>query len=280
MARIRTIKPAFFKHEELFDAEQASGLPLRLAFAGLWGQCDRDGRFAWRPRALKSDILPFDTVDFAAVLNALAERGFVIKYEAGGETFGHIPTWGKHQHINLREPASNIPEPPKDDARTVENIPARVEGKGREQEGEGKEEPEEVEHFPNIAPSQASGAVAPKTENPSEEEIPASLDRRRYSADFEDLWAEYRPISSPNATKADAARAFERLSAADKRACWQGLVRYAQWLLAEREKRADYPAKHLATFINRRGWESFADGEFDHDDDASNLGSRVAAGTA
>jgi hypothetical protein len=30
MSRIRTIKPDFFTHEDLFDAEQESGLPLRL----------------------------------------------------------------------------------------------------------------------------------------------------------------------------------------------------------------------------------------------------------
>lgn len=138
MARIRTIKPGFFKHEALFDAEQQSGLPLRLAFAGLWGQCDREGRFPWRPRALKTDVLPYDDVDFGAVLDALRDHGFVVKYEVGGETYGYIPSWGKHQHINLREPASDMPAPAVSDARTCENIPAREEGKGREGKGEGK----------------------------------------------------------------------------------------------------------------------------------------------
>ncbi|GAA4169527.1 hypothetical protein [Shinella granuli] len=80
MARIRTIKPEFFKHEGIFDAEQETGLPLRLAFAGLWTQCDREGRFAWRPRQLKVDILPYDELDFLRVLDALATRGFIVKY--------------------------------------------------------------------------------------------------------------------------------------------------------------------------------------------------------
>jgi hypothetical protein len=34
MARIRTIKPEFFRHGGLFDAEIETGLPLRVAFAG------------------------------------------------------------------------------------------------------------------------------------------------------------------------------------------------------------------------------------------------------
>jgi hypothetical protein len=53
MARIRTVKPDLFRHEGLFDAERASGLPLRIAFAGLWTAADREGRFAWSPRTLK-----------------------------------------------------------------------------------------------------------------------------------------------------------------------------------------------------------------------------------
>lgn len=54
MSRIRTVKPELFKHEELFDAEQNSKLPLRLAFIGLFTVADREGRFKWRPRTLKA----------------------------------------------------------------------------------------------------------------------------------------------------------------------------------------------------------------------------------
>ena len=35
--RIRTIKPEFFTHEILYEAEIRFKLPLRVAFAGLWG---------------------------------------------------------------------------------------------------------------------------------------------------------------------------------------------------------------------------------------------------
>lgn len=111
MARIRTIKPEFFKHEGIFDAEQETGLPLRLAFAGLWTQCDREGRFAWRPRQLKVDILPYDELDFLRVLDALATRGFIVKYASDGREFGFIPSWHRHQVINNRETASVLPEP-------------------------------------------------------------------------------------------------------------------------------------------------------------------------
>lgn len=146
MARIRTIKPDFFKHEALFDAEKETGLPLRLAFAGLWTQCDRAGRFQWRPRALKTDIMPYDEIDFSRVLDALATRGFVVKYTCNGEHFGCVPSWHKHQVINNREMVSVIPDPPEftnqpdasgtRQARDTENAKGNMEG---EWEGKGKD---------------------------------------------------------------------------------------------------------------------------------------------
>lgn len=124
MARIRTIKPEFFRHADLFDAEQESGLPLRLAFAGLWTACDREGRFEWKPRQLKLDCLPYDNVDFSRVLDALATRGFVLKYEAEGNAFGFVPSFTKHQIINNREKDSLIPPPNQGADFSTESTPA------------------------------------------------------------------------------------------------------------------------------------------------------------
>lgn len=139
MARIRTIKPDFFRHEPLFEAEKATGLPLRIAFAGLWTAADREGRFRWKPRSLKLDCLPYDDVDFEAVLEALRAAGLVVKYTVDGSEYGFIPSWHKHQHINQREAASNLPVPSdaQASASTCEHIPARGEGKGREEERNG-----------------------------------------------------------------------------------------------------------------------------------------------
>lgn len=110
--RIRSVKPEFFKHAELFDAEKEFKLPLRLAFEGLWGASDREGRFKWRPRQLKTDILPYDDLDFGDVLNALEKTNFIVRYEADGKTLGYIPSFSEHQCINVREAKSILPEPP------------------------------------------------------------------------------------------------------------------------------------------------------------------------
>lgn len=149
MARIRTIKPEFFKHEDLFDAEQETGLPLRLAFAGLWTVCDREGRFEWRPRSIKTDVLPYDDVDFSRVLDTLATRGFVVRYRVAGKDYGLVPGFSRHQVINNRESDSKLPEPPQspdipdystpaprvDDASFTRHDLAQAEG-----EGEGERE--------------------------------------------------------------------------------------------------------------------------------------------
>jgi len=109
MARIRTIKPELARHEPLFQAERETGLPIRFAWALLPTVCDREGRFKWRPRDLKLDILPYDDCDFSHVLDAWLTRGQVVKYRVGREWYGCILTFQKHQSINNKEPNSTLP---------------------------------------------------------------------------------------------------------------------------------------------------------------------------
>ncbi len=153
MARIRTIKPAFFRHAALYDAEVETGLPLRVAFVGLWTAADREGRFEWDPRELKLDCLPYDTVDFSRVLDALTTRGFVRRYRVDGREYGWIPSFVRHQVINNREHGSELPAPSEvpeestsstrdsrvDDAPATPLVHAQVEyGREYGREGEGR----------------------------------------------------------------------------------------------------------------------------------------------
>lgn len=145
--RIRTIKPEFFNHEDLHDLEKEKRLPLRLAFIGLWCAADREGRFKWEPRRLGIQIMPYESLDFSRVLDALASRGYIIKYASGGRDYGWIPKFLKHQIINNREKSSDLPIPPHDvenqelDASSTreprDEDADTGEGKGRE--GKGKE---------------------------------------------------------------------------------------------------------------------------------------------
>ncbi len=159
MARIRTVKPDLFRHEALFEAEQETSLPLRLVFIGLFCCCDREGRFEWRPRKLKLDVLPYDDIEFSRVLDALPTRGFIVKYEVSGVDYGCIPSFSRHQVINNRERASEYPDlaagnvllagdsldyselTERDsrvtDASTTREGNAQEEGKGKEGKGKG-----------------------------------------------------------------------------------------------------------------------------------------------
>jgi hypothetical protein len=111
MGRIRTIKPEFFLDEDLFDLEKQSRLPVRLAYAGLWTQADREGRFEWRPRTLKAAILPHDGANFEKILEALERSGRLHRYGFDGREYGWIRSWKRHQVINNKERESNFPPP-------------------------------------------------------------------------------------------------------------------------------------------------------------------------
>lgn len=126
MARIRNIKPGFFKDADLFDAEKETGLPLRIAYAGLWTVADRAGRFKWKPREIRIDILPYDDVDMAAIMAALVRFGFIFKYKAAGFDYGYIPNFEKHQFINKNEAKSQLPDP-KENINLPSDVEQRIE---------------------------------------------------------------------------------------------------------------------------------------------------------
>jgi len=129
MQRIRYIKPEFFQHEGLFDLEESTKLPIRVAYSGLWTCCDKHGRFEWRPRRLKLQILPYDAaVDFSEILSALEKTRFVVPYEVNGERYGYIPSWRKHQYIGSSERKNKFsyPTPPGQD----DSLPEEAEQSG------------------------------------------------------------------------------------------------------------------------------------------------------
>ena len=139
MARIRSIKPDFFRHDALQDAEIANpGKYPMMVFAGLWGHCDSKGRFEWRPRQLKLDILPFLPFDMAETLEILAKSGMVNRYEVDGKSYGEIPTFEKHQRLSGKEVTEGEKHPePNGEATGKQSGSNRDEQES--QEGKGRE---------------------------------------------------------------------------------------------------------------------------------------------
>lgn len=107
MARARNIKPGFFSNDQLVE------LPFetRLLFIGLWTIADRAGRLLDRPKKIKMDIFPGDSVDCDAALESLASSGFIRRYDVDGVKAIQIINWDKHQNPHCKEAESTIPKP-------------------------------------------------------------------------------------------------------------------------------------------------------------------------
>lgn len=108
MARARTIKPGFFKNEDLSDCS----FEARLLFAGLWTLADRDGRLEYRPKRIKAELFPFDAVDVHCLAVELHGKKFLVMYEVGGVHYIEITGFKRHQRPHPKEPSLNLPQPP------------------------------------------------------------------------------------------------------------------------------------------------------------------------
>lgn len=207
MARIRSIKPEFFRHEVLQDLEIANpGKYPLMVFAGLWGHCDNKGRFEWKPRQLKLDILPFLPFDMAETLAILDGAEMVRHYTVDGKEYGEIPTFEKHQRLSGKELTEGEKFPPNPNCNreamgkqrgSDRDGPESQEGKGKEEEGNGN----------NPAP-----------EKPAPGDVPE---------DFMVAWKAYP--SRPGSSRADSLKAWRaRINAgADPKAIIAGVMRYA-----------------------------------------------------
>ena len=150
MSRIRTIKPESSFNEDNFEIERRLGVAARFAWAMLPCHCDREGRFEWKPKALKAQILPYDEgADFAQLLDEWVAKKMVQRYTVDGREYGVVVNFHKHQQINVRECKSRHPAPPCTDeacACTGQGMCTHMmEGKGKEGKGrEGKARAEDA----------------------------------------------------------------------------------------------------------------------------------------
>lgn len=114
MARTRSIKPSFFKNEDLVELD----FPVRLLFISLWTLADREGRLEDRPKRIKMEMFPADNFDVDSGLNDLERFNFLVRYEVDGKKYIQIENFTKHQNPHHMEAASEIPPPPCNDLPT------------------------------------------------------------------------------------------------------------------------------------------------------------------
>ena len=116
MARSRNIKPGFFENEYLAQCKYEA----RLLFAGLWCIADREGKLEDRPLRIKAKIFPYDEVNVGRLLEDLASKEFILRYQVDGSAFISIPSFSKHQNPHCKEQQSRIPDPEKHQTCTMQ----------------------------------------------------------------------------------------------------------------------------------------------------------------
>ena len=138
MARIRTIKPEFWRDEFLASVSSEACL---LAI-GLLNHCDDEGFFNANPKLVESDIFPLrDLANTTTVLiQELSSIGYINLYQGSdGKTYGHIVNFEKHQVINKKTTSKikGLCDLLHSSNTTPVVLPTGKERKGKEMEGNG-----------------------------------------------------------------------------------------------------------------------------------------------
>lgn len=104
MARIRTIKPEFWKHEELSCLPEAT----HMLAAALLNYADDDGYFNANPHLIKAECCPLrePSVSIQESIRELARIGYIrLGTGTGGRRFGHIVAFLTHQRVSHPTPS-------------------------------------------------------------------------------------------------------------------------------------------------------------------------------
>ena len=134
--RIRTIKPEFWRNEDLASVSPEAAL---LAI-GLLNMADDEGYFNANPKLISSMIFPIRDLSgsITVLIQELSEIGYLKLYEGtDGKKYGSVVNFSAHQVINKKKPSRirelcGVPY----DYRTA-TVPVPTERKGKE--GNGKE---------------------------------------------------------------------------------------------------------------------------------------------
>ena len=234
MARIRTVKPEFWRDEKVVSVSRDA----RLLFIGLLNFANDEGVVKDAPLQLKIDIFPMDNEigvqEVGNYLDELNNIGMVSRYVANyrGEDrpFLHIRGFNNHQYIS-NPTSSDLPAPPQ--------IP--------EQNQPSQECSEKIQNT-----LEKSGGLLPGKEGKGigkdKERIKALSDRTPYQ-ELLDLWNEHRPKGLPGAKGLnDKRRQYMRNG-------WAGFPDMDHW----RKVFKNQATNSHRMGVNDRGWKASID---------------------
>ncbi|MGV8059793.1 MAG: hypothetical protein AB2L12_17505 [Smithellaceae bacterium] len=84
---------------------------------------DREGRLEYRPKKIKAELLPYDNCNIDELINQLSGKRFITIYSIDNEKYIEVNNFLKHQTPHIKEQASTIPAPDKNQTSTsVESL--------------------------------------------------------------------------------------------------------------------------------------------------------------
>lgn len=105
MARIRSVHPGLFKDEAFIELSMAA----RVLAIGIWTLADDHGVFEWKPKMIRAEIFPGDSVEIDDLVAELVQHGCIIKFEDSGRAYGVVRNFCVYQRP--RQPSYRHPFP-------------------------------------------------------------------------------------------------------------------------------------------------------------------------
>lgn len=239
MARSRNIKPGFFTNDQIAEMTPWA----RLTFIGLWTLADKAGRMLYRPKKIKMELFPGDSIDVVPLIEELVQHGFIEVYDADGVMVLSVINFTKHQNPHPKEKPTELP--PKTRANSTSRGNTRQDAERIEQVAESSERAVLIPDvlIPDCGFSEsdasASGADAPEPE-------PAPT-RKTYPEHFETFWREF---PTGHGVKKQAFEQWKKIPAAERQAVMDGL---AAWKACERWQQGY--VKAAERWLRDRQWE-------------------------